>query len=71
MNGLYEVTYAESVARDRARRVERRAAEDVLLAGIIDDHAIRTRLGRGLIRIGTRLAPQAEPHRRPRASTNS
>ncbi len=72
MNGLYELTYAESVANERARQVARQADETMLLSGVNADHPVRARLGRGLIRLGMRLAPlQAEPPRRPRASTNS
>ncbi|MFC2176794.1 hypothetical protein ACFLRH_00085 [Actinomycetota bacterium] len=70
MNGLYEVTYAESVTNERARRVERRASEAALLAEVTAEHPVRTRLGRGLIRLGMRLAPQVEPPRRARTSPN-
>ena len=70
MNGLYELTYAESVAADRARLVERRANEAVLLAGLTAERPVRARLGRGLIRLGMRLAPQVEPTPRPRTSPN-
>ena len=70
MNGLYELTYADSVAKERARRFERRAAEAVLLAGVAVDNPLRARLGHGLIRLGTRLAPQVEPPRRPRTNAN-
>lgn len=70
MNGLYEVTYAESVAKERARRVERRAADTVLLAEVAVHHPVRAGLGRGLIRLGMRLAPQVEPARRPRTNPN-
>ena len=69
MNGLAGIHYAESVAEERAGEVERRAAETVLLTGVAADHWLRTRVGNGLIRVGTWLAPRpAEPPRKMHTS---
>ena len=71
MNGLYEINYAKSVADERARLVEHRADEAVLVAGLDPIHPLRTRLGHSLIRLGMRMASlQAEPPRRPSTSSN-
>ena len=64
MNGPSTIYFAESMAKERARRVEQRAAEPELQAGLGVDHPLRARIGNGLIKIGMWLAPRpAEPHR--------
>jgi hypothetical protein len=65
MIGLSGIHYAETMARHRAREVERRSGEDILLAGVAPGHPLRARVAAGLIRLGTRLAPRpTEPPRR-------
>lgn len=69
MNGLSNVHYAESIAAERAGDVEHRAAETLLLMGLSADHRLRARVGNGLIRVGTWLAPRpAEPPRKAHTS---
>ncbi len=69
MNGLSELHYAQSIANERARLVEHRAGEAVVLAGLAVDHPVRARLANSLIRLGIWLAPRSpEPARRIHAS---
>ncbi len=69
MIGLSGIHYAETMARDRAREVERRSGKDILLAGVAPSHPLRARVADGLIRLGTRLTPRpTEPPRRPHPS---
>ena len=72
MIGLSGIHHAETMARHRAREVERRSREDTLLAGVAGGHPLRARVADGLIRLGTRLTPRpTEPPQRRHPSPGS